>query len=157
MVGIESAKPAPGVIEAIESAEVIVLPPSNPIVSIGSILAVPGIREAITDSSATVVGISPIISGAPVRGMADACLQAEGIATTAEAVAAHYGPRAAGGLLDAWLVDTSDAASASAITASGIACRAVPLFMTDVHASREMARQAFDLVTELRGVDGSPG
>src|SRR6056297_786190 len=157
MVGIENAKPAPGVIEAIEAADVIVLPQSNPIVSIGPILAVPGIREAITGSSASVVGVSPIISGAPVRGMADACLQAEGIATTAEAVAAHYGPRAAGGLLDAWLVDTSDAASVTTITASGIACRAVPLFMTDVQASAEMARQAFDLVSEFRGVEASPG
>src|SRR6056297_349360 len=157
MVGIEEAKPAPGVLEAIEGADVIVLPPSNPIVSIGSILSVPGIREAITGSSASVVGASPIISGAPVRGMADACLQAEGIETTAQAVAAHYGSRSSGGLLDAWLVDTSDADSVDAITASGIACKAVPLFMTDVQASSEMARQAFDLVSEFRGVEASPG
>jgi len=146
MVGIEEAKPAPGVLEAIEGADVIVLPPSNPIVSIGSILSVPGIREAIQASPAPVVGISPIISGAPVRGMADACLQAEGIETTAQAVAAHYGSRSSGGLLDAWLVDTSDADSVDAITASGIACKAVPLFMTDVQASSEMARQAIELV-----------
>ena len=153
MVGIEEAKPAPGVLEAIEGADVIVLPPSNPIVSIGSILSVPGIREAIQASPAPVVGISPIISGAPVRGMADACLQAEGIETTAQAVAAHYGARSSGGLLDAWLVDTSDADSVDAITASGIACKAVPLFMTDVQASSEMARQAIELV----GTQRSPG
>jgi len=146
MVGIEQATPAPGVLEAIESADVIVLPPSNPIVSIGSILSVPGIREAIQASKAPVVGISPIISGAPVRGMAGACLRAEGIETTAQAVAAHYGARSSGGLLDAWLVDTSDADSVDAITASGIACAAVPLFLTDVQASSEMARQAIELV-----------
>jgi LPPG:FO 2-phospho-L-lactate transferase len=157
MVGIEDAKPAPGVIEAIAEADVIVFPPSNPIVSIGSILAVPGIRSAIADSDAMVVGLSPIISGAPVRGMADACLQAEGIATTARAVAEHYGARSSGGLLDAWLVDTSDADSVSPIAASGIACQAVPLFMTDVHASAQMARAAFDLIAESPHVRSSPG
>lgn len=149
MIGMDEATPAPGVLEAIEQADVIVLPPSNPIVSIGTILAVPGIRDAITAARAPVVGVSPIISGAPVRGMADACLQAEGINTTTAAVAAHYGSRATGGVLDAWLVDESDAASVPTITELGIACRAVPLFMTDVQTTAAMVRETLDLVAEI--------
>ena len=145
IVGIDSATPAPGVIEAIEEADVLLLPPSNPIVSIGTILSVPGIREALISARAPIVGVSPIISGAPVRGMADACLSARGLETTALAVAEHYGARSSGGLLDAWLVDTSDAAHVAAIESIGIRCRAVPLFMTDVQATAEMASQAFDL------------
>jgi len=146
IVGIENAAPGPGVVEAIAGADVIVFPPSNPIVSIGTILAVPGIRDAIISADAKVVGVSPIISGAPVRGMADACLSAEGIDTTTQAVAAHYGARSAGGLLDGWLVDTSDEASVAAITATGIRCRAIPLLMTDVAATAVMVEEALDLI-----------
>lgn len=146
IIGIEDAKPAPGVLEAIAEADLIILPPSNPIVSIGTILAVPGIREALIATPAPIVGVSPIIGGAPVRGMADACLSALGIPTSAVAVAQHYGARDAGGILDGWLVDTSDADSVSEIQASGISCRAVPLFMTDVQATAQMSAQAIDLV-----------
>lgn len=149
IVGIEQATPAPGVVEAIVEADMIVLPPSNPIVSIGTILAVPGIREAIQRASAPVVGVSPIISGAPVRGMADACLQAEGIETSARAVAGHYGARSAGGILDAWLIDTSDADAVPQIQAMGITCAAVPLFMTDVAATASMAAAAIALVASM--------
>ena len=80
-VGADEAAPAPGVLEAIAAADVVLLPPSNPVVSIGTILAVPGIAEAV--AAKTVVGVSPIIGGAPVRGMADACLAAIGVETTA--------------------------------------------------------------------------
>lgn len=149
VVGIEEAVPAPGVIDALLEADVIVLPPSNPIVSIGTILAVPGIREAVQRASAPVVGISPIISGAPVRGMADACLRAEGIEASARAVAEHYGARSSGGILDAWLIDTSDADQVLAVQALGIACTAVPLYMTDVAATASMAEAAIDLVTSI--------
>ena len=147
IVGIEQAVPAPGVVEAILEADVIVLPPSNPVVSIGTILAVPGIREAIERTSAPVVGVSPIISGAPVRGMADACLKAEGIEPSARAVAERYGARGSGGIVDAWLVDTADAEDVPAIRAMGIACEAVPLYMTDIEATASMARAAIALVT----------
>ena len=85
-VGADDAKPAPGVLEAIAQADVVLLPPSNPVVSIGTILAVPGIRDAIAATTAPVVGVSPIIGGAPVRGMADACLTAIGVETSATAV-----------------------------------------------------------------------
>lgn len=145
-VGAEQSKPAPGVLEAIAAADVIVFPPSNPVVSIGTILAVPGIREAIAEAGVPVVGLSPIVGGAPVRGMADKVLAAVGVEATAEAVAEHYGS----GLLDGWLVDTVDAGAVDAVEAAGIRCRAVPLMMTDVDATAEMARQALALAEEVR-------
>lgn len=145
-VGIETAKPAPGVLEAIAAADVIVFPPSNPVVSVGTILGVPGIREALVAAAAPVVGLSPIVGGAPVRGMADRVLEAVGVRTSASAVALHYGPD----LIDGWLVDTSDAASVDEVEGAGIRCRAVPLMMTDVAATAEMARAALALADEVR-------
>ncbi|MFF0392127.1 2-phospho-L-lactate transferase [Kitasatospora sp. NPDC004615] len=148
-VGADTAKPAPGVLEAIAGADLVVLPPSNPVVSIGTILAVPGIRQAVAGANAPVVGLSPIIGGAPVRGMADKVLAAVGVETSAAAVARHYGSRGNGGLLDGWLVDSSDAAAVAEVEAAGIACRAVPLLMTDVDATAEMARAALKLAAEV--------
>ncbi|MFI2612921.1 2-phospho-L-lactate transferase [Kitasatospora sp. NPDC018619] len=145
-VGADTAKPAPGVLEAIAEADVILFPPSNPVVSIGTILAVPGIREAVAAASAPVVGLSPIIGGAPVRGMADKVLAAVGVETAADAVALHYGPD----LLDGWLVDTADEGAVAAVEAAGIACRAVPLLMTDVEATARMARTALALAEQVR-------
>jgi LPPG:FO 2-phospho-L-lactate transferase len=145
-VGAETAKPAPGVVEAIADADVILLPPSNPVVSIGTILAVPGVREALVAAKAPIVGLSPIIGGAPVRGMADKVLEAVGVETTAAAVAKHYGAD----LLDGWLVHTGDEAAVTEVEAAGITCRAVPLLMTDVDASAAMARQALELAEQVR-------
>src|ERR1700742_1304368 len=98
-MGAAEATPAPGVLAAIADADVVLFPPSNPVVSVGTILAVPGIPEAV--AAKTTVAVSPIIGGAPVRGMADACLTAIGVETSAAAVGAHYGP----GLIDGWLGD----------------------------------------------------
>ena len=140
-VGVEDAKPGPGVLEAIAAADVVVLPPSNPVVSIGTILAVPGIEAALKETAAPVVGVSPIIGGAPVRGMADKVLAAIGVQVSAEAVALHYGAE----LLDGWLVDVSDGAAVAGVEAAGIRCRAVPLLMRDLDATAEMARAALDL------------
>ncbi|MEW1547271.1 MULTISPECIES: 2-phospho-L-lactate transferase [Streptomyces] len=145
-VGAEQAKPAPGVLEAIAAADVVLFPPSNPVVSIGTILAVPGIREAIAEAGVPVVGLSPVVGGAPVRGMADKVLAAVGVESTAAAVAAHYGS----GLLDGWLVDTVDGEAVAAVEAAGIRCRAVPLMMTDTDATAEMARRALELAAEVR-------
>ncbi|WP_333767003.1 2-phospho-L-lactate transferase [Streptomyces sp. IBSBF 2435] len=147
-VGADAAKPAPGVLEAIGAADVIVFPPSNPVVSIGTILAVPGVREAIAEAGVPVVGLSPIIGDAPVRGMADKVLAAVGVESTAAAVAAHYGS----GLLDGWLVDTVDAGAVAPVEAAGIRCRAVPLLMTGREATTRMAREALTLAEEVREV-----
>lgn len=140
--GADTARPAPGVLSAIAAADVIVFPPSNPVVSIGAILAVPGIRSAVAAASAPVVGVSPIIGGAPVRGMADKVLAAIGVETSAAAVALHYGPD----LLDGWLVDTADTDAVGVVSAAGIRARAVPLRMTDVTATATMAAAALELV-----------
>ena len=128
------------------TADIILFPPSNPVVSIGTILAVPGIREAIADADVPVVGLSPIVGDAPVRGMADKVLAAVGVESTAAAVATHYGS----GLLDGWLVDTVDAGSVAAVEEAGIRCRAVPLMMSDEEATATMARQALELAEEVR-------
>ena len=143
-VGAAQASPAPGVLEALAAADVVLLPPSNPVVSIGTILAVPGIAEAMR--AKTVVGVSPIIGGAPVRGMADKCLAALGVAASAVGVAAHYGPE----LLDGWLVDEQDKAAADAPELAGITVRAIPLYMSSPAATAAIARAALDLAQELR-------
>ncbi len=143
-VGAARARPAPGVLEAIAAADFVLFPPSNPVVSIGVILAVPGIAEAVR--AKTVVGVSPIIGGAPVRGMADACLTAIGVATSATAVAAHYGPD----LLDGWLVDTQDKDAADAPELAGIAIQARPLYMTSVAAAAQIAQAAVELAGQVR-------
>ena len=142
--GAAEAAPAPGVLDAIAEADVILLPPSNPVVSIGTILAVPGIAAAMR--AKTVVGVSPIIGGAPVRGMADKCLAALGVTASAVGVAAHYGPELLGG----WLVDEQDKAAADAPELAGIAVRALPLYMSTPAATAAIARAALDLAEEVR-------
>jgi len=142
---VEQSAPAPGVLEAIAEADVVLVAPSNPVVSIGPILAIPGVRHALRSTSAAVVGVSPIISGRVVRGMADACLTAIGVQTKAHAVAAHYGPRSTDGVIDAWLVDETDASSLAAIEAMGIRFAAVALWMRDAQSSAQVARDALVL------------
>jgi LPPG:FO 2-phospho-L-lactate transferase len=144
-VGADTADPAPGVLEAIAAADLVVLPPSNPVVSIGTVLQVPGIADALR--SKPVVGVSPIVGGAPVRGMADACLTAIGVETSAQAVGRHYGARSDGGLLDGWLVDTADTGA----TVPGVEVRAVPLLMRDLDATAAMAHAALRLAEDLAG------
>jgi LPPG:FO 2-phospho-L-lactate transferase len=139
-VGVDDAKPAPGVFDAIGKADVLLLAPSNPVVSIGTILGVPGIREAVQTSPAPVVGVSPIVRGRPVRGMADACLPAIGVAVSAQAVGRHYGARTAGGLLDGWLVHDGDPADVP-----GVAVRGMHLLMTDDQTTAAMVHAALEL------------
>jgi LPPG:FO 2-phospho-L-lactate transferase len=138
-IGVDDAKAAAGALGALSAADVVLLAPSNPVVSIGTILGVPGIREALDDTDAPLVGVSPIIAGAPVRGMADACLPVIGVEVSAEGVARHYGARADGGLLDGWLVHESDTADVP-----GVAVRRVPLFMTDDAATAAMVHAALE-------------
>jgi len=141
LVGGDTAKPGPDVVASILEADLVILPPSNPVVSIGTILQIEGIAEAIRTTPAPVVGVSPIIGGAPVRGMADACLTAIGVPTTAAGVAAHYGARTNGGLLDTWVIDTADAESAPEIAALGIECVVTSTLMTDVDAAAALAQR----------------
>ncbi|GAA2523901.1 2-phospho-L-lactate transferase [Pilimelia columellifera] len=140
-VGAESASPGPGVLEALAAADVVLVAPSNPVVSIAPVLAVPGLREAVVSGSAPVVGISPIIGGAPVRGMADRCLAALDVECSAAGVAGLYGGRGAGGLLDGWLVDDADAG----VVATGLLVREAPLWMTDDAATTAIVRTAMEL------------
>lgn len=141
LIGAETAKPAPGVLDAIAQADLIILPPSNPIVSIGMILRIPGIRAAIMTAGAPVVGVSPIIGGNPVLGMADKCLTALGLETSATSVAAQYGD-----LLDAWLIADSDDDQVSAVTSLGIKCESAPLLMSDDQAANEIAMRAIAMI-----------
>jgi len=144
-IGLQAANPAPGVLEAITDADLVILPPSNPVVSVGTILTVPGIRDALTSTSAPVVGVSPIIGGTAVRGMADRCLQTIGVETSAAAVGLHYGSRRSGGVLDAWLVDETDAAALPSLEAAGIRAAAVPLWMRDVPTTAAIAAEALTI------------
>ena len=139
-VGLDDAKPAPGVLEAILHADVVLIAPSNPVVSIGTILAVAGVRDAVSTTAAPVVGVSPIIGSAPVRGMADACLAAIGVEVSAAGVGRHYGARGSGGVLDGWLVHSTDAAEVP-----GLAVRSVPLLMSDDAATADMVHAALEL------------
>lgn len=134
-----------GVLDSIAAADVVLIAPSNPVVSIGTILQVPGIRDALASTAAGVVGVSPIIGGAVLRGMADACLTTIGVATTADAVARHYGARADGGVLDAWLVDDADAAVVPGLEAAGIRSAAMPLYLRDDDTRLAIARRAIAL------------
>jgi len=145
-VGLEGAAAAPGVLSALADADVVILPPSNPVVSIGTILSLPGVRDALRSCAGPVVGVSPIVGGAPVRGMADACLDAIGVETSALAVAQHYGLRADGGILDAWLVDTADADVVDPLRSTGWVASATNTLMVDVAATARIAAAALDLV-----------
>jgi LPPG:FO 2-phospho-L-lactate transferase len=145
-VGLEESTPGPGVVDAITDADLVVLPPSNPVVSVGTILGVPRVREALGATKAPVVGLSPIIGGTHVRGMAEQMLTSIGVEVSAAGVGLHYGARSAGGVLDAWLVDDVDADQVDRVAASGLTCRAVPLMMTDLDATAAMAAAALELV-----------
>lgn len=117
--------------------------PSNPVVSIGIILGVPGVRDALRGTRAPVIGVSPLVSGRPVRGHADACLNAIGVPATTAAVATLYAD-----FLDGWLVDESDTA---APVPDGVTARVRPLLMTDISAAADITAEALDLGTELIG------
>lgn len=148
VVGQREAAAAPGVLQAINSCDVLLLPPSNPVVSVGTVLDVPGVRDAVRSTKAPVVGVSPIIGGAAVRGMADQLLTAIGVEVSSAAVADWYGARSDGGVLDGWLVDTSDAASVPLLAAGGIRTTAVPLLMRNATATAAMASAALQLADE---------
>ncbi|TWS18152.1 2-phospho-L-lactate transferase [Tsukamurella asaccharolytica] len=140
--GSGKAQASRAAIAAIEEADVVFLAPSNPVVSIGAILSVGGIRAALRTTKARVVGISPVIGGAPLRGMADRCLEVLGIETSAQAIGAHFGARSGNGILDGWLVAEEDAG----VAIDGLAVAAVPLLMSSPRATAAMIDAALELV-----------
>jgi LPPG:FO 2-phospho-L-lactate transferase len=137
--GADAAVPAPGVLEAIAASEVVVLCPSNPVVSIGTILAVPGIRDALRDVPVT--GVSPIVGGTVVRGMADRLLPATGSEVTALAVAQRYRD-----FLDAWVIDEKDAGLADEVVALGLSVAVTDTIMRTAEVAEAVARTALALV-----------
>jgi LPPG:FO 2-phospho-L-lactate transferase len=135
--GAERARPSPGVLEAIGAASGIVLCPSNPVVSIAPILAVPGIRDAVLAARGRVVAVTPIVGGAPVRGMADRLLPAWDVEVSARGVAGLYA-----GLADAFVLDTVDAAQAGDVAALGLEAVVVPTLMHTVEDAAALAKAA---------------
>jgi LPPG:FO 2-phospho-L-lactate transferase len=138
--GVERARPAPGILDAIAAADTVVVCPSNPVVSIGPILAVPGIREAVAGRRDRVVGISPIVGGAPLRGMADRLLPVAGVEVTAAGAAEFYGD-----LLGAWVIDDRDEALAARIAGTGVRVGVTDTIMVDDAKAEALARFALDL------------
>ncbi len=140
--GIEHAHPAPGVAEAIAGADLVLVAPSNPVVSIGPILEVPGIHAALRATPAPVLGFAGILGGAPVLGMAHRLLPAIGVAVDAAAVGRHYGARAADGVLDLWVMDSADAADAAGLEVDGLRVAVTGLMMSSPEATAEFLRLA---------------
>jgi LPPG:FO 2-phospho-L-lactate transferase len=135
LIGIESTQPAPGVTDALAAADLVLLAPSNPVVSIGPILAVPGMRAAVRASPAPVVGFAGILGGAPVLGMAQHLLPAIGVEVDAAAVGEHYGSRTGEGVLDVWAMDGADAGSVDRVRATGLRPVVTDLIMSDPEAT----------------------
>ena len=133
------ARAAPGVLDALAAARTVLLCPSNPVVSIGPILAVPGVQEAIQEASAPVVAVSPIIAGQPVKGPADRLLKAIGVEVSARGVAAFYGR-----LVDAFVLDRRDAGQRGDVERLGIRCAAEETLMRTTQVAETLARAALD-------------
>jgi LPPG:FO 2-phospho-L-lactate transferase len=139
--GASDAAPAPGVLAAIAQADVVLICPSNPIVSIGPILAVPGIREAVAAQRSRAAGVSPIVAGAPLAGMADRLMPAAGLEVTAAGAAAAYD-----GLLSGWVIDDRDRDLDERIAATGLRVGITDTVMTDDDVAETVARVALELV-----------
>lgn len=133
--GLANALPAPGVCKAIQSAHLVILPPSNPIVSIGPILSLPGVRDALRQTPAPVVGISPLVAGKPIKGPADRMLSSLGIEASAAGVAGLYAD-----FLDAFVIDTQDAAQQARLETRGLTVQVTDTIMGDMEKSVALAR-----------------
>jgi LPPG:FO 2-phospho-L-lactate transferase len=139
--GAEAARPGPAVLEALAEADAVVLCPSNPVISIGPILAVPGVREALQARRARVVGVSPIIKGATVKGPADRLMAAAGIEVSCAGVASIYAD-----ICGTLLVDDADADRAPDVARHGVRAAVAPILMGDADGAERLARRALDLV-----------
>jgi LPPG:FO 2-phospho-L-lactate transferase len=139
--GSDTARPAPGVLETIASADVVVIPPSNPPLSIGPLLAVPGIRDAIASASGVRVGVSPIIGGRALKGPADRVLASLGHEVSPVGVADIYE-----GLLDVFVLDTADAALAADVEATGVRAEVCNTIMSGPEEAARVAKTVLDRV-----------
>ncbi|MBW2578925.1 MAG: 2-phospho-L-lactate transferase [Deltaproteobacteria bacterium] len=139
------ARPGPGVLDALRDAQTVLICPSNPIVSIGPILAMPDVRDALERSRAPIVAISPIVGGAPVKGPADRLMRGVGVEVSARGVAEIYR-----GLIDALILDERDADLAADIEAMGIRTRVLDTIMGDVATAQQLAEAALSLAVSLR-------
>jgi LPPG:FO 2-phospho-L-lactate transferase len=137
--GIETAQAAPGVCEAIRAAQLVIFPPSNPIVSIGPILALPGVREALRTTAAPVVAISPLVAGKPIKGPADRLLGGLGIEVSAVGVASLYRD-----FLDTFVLDTQDTGQRERLEQLGLSVIVTDTIMSDVEKSEALARAIID-------------
>jgi LPPG:FO 2-phospho-L-lactate transferase len=139
--GAAEARPAPGVLAAIAAADVVVFPPSNPVASIGPVLAVPGVRDVVAGRREAAVGVSGIVGGAPLAGMADRLLPVEGVEVSAAGVAGMYAE-----LLSGWVIDHADEGLRERIEALGLRVAVTDTVMTDDGAAERVARAALSLV-----------
>jgi LPPG:FO 2-phospho-L-lactate transferase len=139
--GADVARPSGGVIESIHEADAVIICPSNPIASIDPILSVPGVREAVASRRDRTVGISPIVGGAPLRGMADKLLPVAGVEVSAAGVAEHYG-----GLIGGWVIDRIDGRLEGRVEGLGLRVEVTDTIMVDDGAAERLARTALHLV-----------
>jgi LPPG:FO 2-phospho-L-lactate transferase len=144
--GAEAATPAPGVREALAASDLVVIAPSNPLISIGPILAVPGLRESLRAAAGLRVAVSPLVAGRSLKGPTDRMLAQLGHEVSPLGVARLYRD-----VLDAFVVDTQDAAAVPAIEALGLRCVALPTVMSDLAAKQALARALLALPEALAG------
>lgn len=141
-IGAENAKPSPGILKAIAGAEIIILAPSNPLVSIGSILAVPGIKNALCKTPAKIVAISPIINGSPIKGPADKLMQGMNMEVSSRGIANYYKE-----FLDIMVIDILDASLQQNIQKLGIKTIVTHTLMKDLSAKTALARTILTAVS----------
>jgi LPPG:FO 2-phospho-L-lactate transferase len=139
--GAEEARPGPGVLEALGTAEVIVVCPSNPVVSIGPLLAVPGMAQHLAGLRERIVGVSPIIAGAALKGPADRLLREMGFESSVVGVARWYAP-----WVGTLVIDEADAALAGAVESEGVRCLVAPTIMSSVERAATLSRTVLDAV-----------
>jgi LPPG:FO 2-phospho-L-lactate transferase len=140
--GVHDARPAPGVLGAIAEADVVVLPPSNPVASLGPILAVPGLRAAVEARRPAVVGVSGIVGGAPLAGMADKLMPAVGLEVSAAGAAEAYR-----GLVGVWVIDERDRTLAGRIEATGVRVVVTDTVMRDDDAAERLSSTVLDALS----------
>lgn len=144
LAGAETARPGPGVLESISEASAILVAPSNPVVSIGTILQIPGVRPALREARAPVVGVSPIVGGAVVRGMADRLMPAVGAEVSALGVARLYRD-----FLNGFVIDTIDSSLAPGVAALGIEVESTGTIMGSAEEAAALARTCLALAARI--------